>query len=254
MFKLIAIFALSAVLTACASGPPRMPREQINRVLAGKPGAAQPSTIVATELAFARLAREEGQWTAFREFAAPGGVIHGRNGPIDAAAWLAEQSDPAEAVQWEPRSIWMSCDGALAVSLGRFQDPEGLVGTFVTVWQRQRDNEYRWVYDVGALDNPQPAPAAPRADLEGNAIVVTAIDSIEGHVADCPRSGVERPAAPPAQITDGTHTASQTSRDGTLRWRWEQVPQGGRRVIVDYLHENVWEQALDQSLPVTAAD
>lgn len=251
MIRLLSSLAITALLASCASGPRPMPRAQIERALAGAPGEAQPSKIVSAEIAFARMARDEGQWTAFQAFAATGALIHGRNGPIDAAPWLAEQRDPAEAVQWAPRSIWMSCDGALAVSQGRFEDPEGLVGTFVTVWRRQGNNDYRWTYDVAAPDNPQPAPVAPRADLEGDAIVVTALDSIEGHVADCPRRGLEKPAPPMIEVADGIRTESQVSRDRTLRWRWEQAPQGDRRVIVDFLQNGIWERALDQSLPVS---
>ena len=108
-------------------------RERIERVLAGAPGQAQPSEIVAAEIAFARAARENGQWTAFREFLAPGALLHVRSGPIEADPWLAVQTDPPEAVQWGARSVWMSCDGALAVSQGRFREPDGTVGTFVTV-------------------------------------------------------------------------------------------------------------------------
>ena len=57
-------------------------------------------------------------------------------------------------MQWGPRNVWMSCDGKLAVSTGRFRDPEDQVGTFVTVWQQQQRGEYRWLYDTGVVDDP----------------------------------------------------------------------------------------------------
>ncbi len=93
---------------ACAGGgqkPSQRTVAQINRALTNAPGAAQPSTIVAAELAFSRAARERGQWTAFRMFAAPGALLHGKNGPFPIEPWLATQIDPPAAVQWEPRAV-----------------------------------------------------------------------------------------------------------------------------------------------------
>lgn len=249
MRRIAVILGLAAILAACGQQRPRIPEQVINRALAGAPGEAQPSTIVKTELEFARAAREEGQWTAFRAFAAPGAIIHGRNGPIGADSWLAVQSNPDKAVQWEPRSIWMSCDGALAVSTGRFVDPDGLVGTYYTVWERQGDRSYKWTYDVGAPDNPQPPAPEPLSDLGPEDIVVTRLDSIKGLVAHCPRAGEEVPSAPAYTITDDASQGGRMSRDGTLRWRWEHTPEGERRIIVDWLTPGKWQVALDETLP-----
>ncbi|HSJ77306.1 MAG TPA: hypothetical protein VK913_01105, partial [Erythrobacter sp.] len=112
---------LAITLTACASGQrtPGPPRAVINRALANAPGAAQPSTIVAAEIAFSRAARERGQWTAFRQFAAPGALLHGKDGPFPIEPWLATQTDPPVAVQWQTRAVAMSCDGAMAMTQGR---------------------------------------------------------------------------------------------------------------------------------------
>ncbi len=163
----IAAVALAALLAACTSGPPRTPRAVIDRALATAPGAAQPSRVVAAELAFARAAREQGQWTAFRETVAPGGVIHGRTGPFAAEPWLAQQANPAQSVAWAPRAVWMSCDGKLAVTRGRLREPDGKVGTFATVWQQQSNGDYRWIYDIAGLDDPQP-PAGREPEGDGN--------------------------------------------------------------------------------------
>ena len=40
-----------------------------------RPLAANPSGFIAAEIAFSRLAQEKGQWTAFRETAAPEAVM-----------------------------------------------------------------------------------------------------------------------------------------------------------------------------------
>lgn len=245
------IVLLGASLAACSS--PRQSdirRQIIDRALAGAPGQAQPSKIVAREIAFARMAREQGQWTAFSAFAAPGALLHGRDGPVDAKQWLTGRANPAQAVQWDPRSVWMSCDGAMAVSQGRFREPGGTVGNYVTVWALQRGGEFAWTYDIGWPDDPQPPP---RKEFEDGDIVVTSLDAVKADIADCPRRGEAVPPAPAFSIAgdfaEGRADGGQVSGDGTLRWRWEQHGSGARRVVVDYFLRGGWQNALDETLP-----
>ena len=242
---LLVACAIPASLAACAAPRPGPPPKVINRVLATAPGAAQPSTIVAAEIAFARAAREQGQWTAFRQFAAPGALIHAPSGPMPLDSFIAGQADPAEAVQWEPRAVAISCDGALAVSQGRYRDPDGTVGNFVTVWERQGDGQYRYVYDAGGPDVPQPPP---RRQVEDGDIVVTSIDAVLGLVASCPRGEGEVPPPPAIPIGEDGKADARLSRDGTLRWRWEQRTDGTRFAAVDYFYEGRWLSAFEQSL------
>jgi hypothetical protein len=247
------IVASTLALAACAGGggPPKPNKRQmavIDRALARAPGAAQPSTIVAAELAFSRAARERGQWTAFREFAAPAAQLHGDSGPFAILPWLATQTDPAQAVQWSPRVVVMSCDGALAVSKGRFRNPDGTVGNFVTVWERQADGEYRYVFDVGGDDNPQPPPKQ-RAE-EGD-IIVTAIDLVQGLIASCPRPGVPVLPPPPLAIGEDGKEGATLARDGTLRWRWQHRADGTRFIAADYFYEGRWTTPIEQSLAPT---
>ncbi|MCX9145877.1 hypothetical protein [Erythrobacter sp. WG] len=244
------ILASTLALAACtgSGGQPKPTKRQvamIDRALARAPGAAQPSTIVAAELAFSRAARERGQWTAFREFAAPGAMLHGGSGPFAILPWLATQTDPPQAVQWSPRVVVMSCDGSLAVSKGRFRNPDGTVGNFATVWERQANGDYRYIFDAGGDDNPQPPP---RERIEEGDIIVTAIDAVQGLIASCPRAGV--PVAPPPALpigADGTEGGG-LSRDGTLRWRWQHKADGTRFIAADYFYEGRWTTPLEQSL------
>lgn len=245
------VACVSAIgLAACAGGggPPKPNKRMvamIDRALATAPGAAQPSAIVAAELAFSRAAAEQGQWTAFRQFAAPGALLHGEDGPFAILPWLMTQTDPPKAVQWKPRTVVMSCDGALAVSQGRYTDPQGKVGNFVTVWERQTGGEYRYVFDVGGEDVPQPPP---RKRIEEGDIVVTEIDAIQGLVASCPRAGAPVPPPPAIALGEDGKTDAKLSKDGTLRWRWEHRPDGTRYAAAEYWYQGRWVTAIEQSL------
>jgi len=248
----VGLVALSAALalSACSGGggPPKPNKRvvaMIDRALASAPGEAQPSRVVAAEIAFSRAAREQGQWTAFRAFAAPGALIHAAGGPVPLESFIGGAADPAEAVQWEPRAVAMSCDGALAVSQGRYRDPAGRVGNFVTVWERQADGEYRYVFDAGGDDVPQPPP---RARVEDGNIVVTAIDAVLGLVASCPRADGAVPPPPAISVGEDGKADARLSRDGTLRWRWEQRADGTRYAAADYFYEGRWLTAFEQSL------
>jgi hypothetical protein len=247
--------ALSVSLTACAGGggPPKPSKRVvalIDRALATAPGAAQPSTIVAAEIAFARDARELGQWTAFAQYAAPGAMLHGRNGPFPIAPWLAVQTNPPEAVTWKARTVVMSCDGAVAVSQGRLREPDGIVGNFVTVWERQPDGQYRYVFDVGGADVPQPPPP-PKVEAQPGDIVVTEIDAIQGLVATCPRGGAPVPPPPAIALGEDGKTEAHLSRDTTLRWRWEHRADGTRYILAEYFYQGRWLTGIEQSLVPT---
>lgn len=206
---------------------------------------ANPSEVAATDIAFARAARDDGQWTAFRRYAADGAVIHGRNGPIDADPWLAAQDDPPAPVQWTPTAVWSSCDGSTAVTQGKFADPEGQWGYYVTVWERQRDGRYRWVYDMGAPDDELTAAENARREntpTGENAIVIRAIEAIEGRVADCRQRYDKVDMANISPEVSGT--GGRSSRDNSLAWGWTQFADGRRILNLLVARNGKWEQAL----------
>ena len=90
--------ALGLTLVGCAGSP----GEFRNRPL-----AANPSAFIAAEIAFARLAQDKGQWTAFRETAHPDAVMFVPE-RVRAQSWLKTQTDPAEAVKWQLHAVYVS--------------------------------------------------------------------------------------------------------------------------------------------------
>lgn len=211
---LLAISALS--LAACVAGP--NPRDRYSRYL--QP-VAQPSKVVATELAFARAAQKDGQWTAFRKFAADGALIYGRDGAIEAQPILRSLGDPAQAVAWQPHYVWSSCDGSIAVTMGGYREPDGETGSFSTVWQRQRDGEYRYLFDFGFPDENAPE----------------AVEMIETEVADCKKAVA--PGAPEAEMP------LRFSRDHSLAWGFQTVGESERLFGVWLVRGGEWVSVMN---------
>lgn len=240
------VAALGLALTSCASPRPRGPSNTvIERTLSQAPGKAQPSTIVSTELAYARAAKEQGFASAAENFAAIGALIHSENGVVPFANVAAALASANIQTSWAPRVVVKSCDGSLAVSQGRFVDGEGKVGNYVTVWALQSDGSYKWTYDSAGLDDPQPPP---RPEFEDGDIVVTAMDVIDGLIATCARPGEAIPPPPAIPVGEGGASAAQVSRDGTLRWRWEHRSGNVKYVVADYFYEGEWLPAIEESL------
>jgi hypothetical protein len=204
--------AFAAALAACAS-PADARRERLRP-------SANPSAVVAAELAFARAAQEKGQWAAFRQFAADDALMFTPQ-PTPAKAWLKGRAEPPVAVKWQPYEVWMSCDGSLAVTKGAWQRPKG-VGYFTTVWQRQKNGEYKWVLDQGdGLNEPLPEP-----------------EMIAGQVADCSRP------SPPDIPTAAAGRTVGWSNDRTLQWIVEVKPDNSRSFKVHRWTGSGYEEAL----------
>jgi hypothetical protein len=208
------ILAAAALLTALAGGAAAQQSRTPDRFL-----TADPSKVVAAELAFARLAQEKGQWTAFVETSTDKAVMFSP-APVLTHQFLKGRANPAVAVKWQPHQVWMSCDGSLAVTKGAWQRPQG-VGYFTTVWQRQRDGNYKWVMDQGdGLEQPLAEP-----------------EMIGGKVAQCVRRPEafgrrgRTPKAAMASLTAPTCTGDScsgggASADGTLAYRYATTAKG----------------------------
>lgn len=222
----IAALALSAMLLASCSGGSGL-SDRDRRFTRNLRPVAQPGEVVAVELAFARAAQEEGQWTAFAEYATDDAVMFVPQ-PVNAQQWLKGQANPAQAVKWQPHQVWSSCDGSLAVTKGPWQRPDGSQGYFTTVWERQKNGEYKWVMDQGdVLATPLPEP-----------------DMVKAEVADCTR--------PPAPVVmsnrDGNIRSEGRSADDTLYWSVNVRPDGSRSVLVKLSQNGAMENVLSEEV------
>jgi hypothetical protein len=208
----LAALASALLLAGCAPAGPRMGSGDRDREALL---TADPSKVIAAELAFARMAREKGTWTAFRETS------------VDDALWpspaltkvqddLKGQPDPAQPIVWGPDAVWVSCDGTFALSTGPATLANGRRTRFATIWQRQRNLEYKWVLDQGF-------------DLEAD---YSQAEFIGAKVADCPQRDRELRRWRDPEVQQDGAWGTGTSNDGTLVWSTEIAADCSRTLSV----------------------
>ena len=249
---ILALSALSLV-AGCTSAEAQKRNRQVRAAqtfLKTQGSIGDPGRVAAADLAMAKAAREDGTWTALRDFAADDAVMDSGPGYAPAAEVLSGRADPVEPLRWAPSDVWSSCDGRLAVTLGRFLRPNGLVGDYLTVWQLQDDNSYAWIYDTGTPDDPQPAPE-PAADIPDGAIVVPGLRALQGRVADCPRSLAEGETYPelPLAVQPFTTRHAVEAPDKSLMVTRYLGQDGSRSVAVHWVREGEVQLATSLDIP-----
>lgn len=181
------MIALLLALAAAAEAPPQGP--------------------IDAERAFAADAKTIGQWAAFRKWSTDDAVMFVPQ-PTNAHDFLKDRKDPPVAIDWWPTASYMSCDGKLAVNTGGWKRPDGSVGYFSTVWQRQPDGTWKWVVDGGdTLKESRERPKTPLIRTARCADRSTSIDAAAGD--------------------SSTKTGRGASADASLLWWWSATPDGG---------------------------
>ena len=175
-----------------------------------------PSDIVAVELAFNRLAREKGQWTAFRETAADDAVMFVPE-KVLAKDWLKKRADPPAPVQWQPRRVYVSCNGRTAASTGAWQRPDGSRGYFTTIWQLNDKGEWKWALDHGD------SLAKPLAETE----------ALRGYTATCRKAD---------------RSGSGVPQDSSLLWTYDVREDGSRLLRVETWNGSAYDIVIDDKV------
>jgi hypothetical protein len=203
--------------------------------------AAPAQSAIDAERAFAAMAQTQGQWTAFRAYAAPDGITFAPNAS-NAQALLKSLPDPPVAVMWWPGRSWTACDGGLAVNTGPWIRRGGQsTGTFTTIWQRQGDGGWKWLLDHGretpraviASDRPAVMRASCR-NLAGAAVAKPDPDLLSADFLY--QSDKVMPAArrPDFQAVETDRLGGGASRDRSLIWRADGLKgeEGAHRLRV----------------------
>lgn len=115
--------------------------------------------IAETEKAFEKMASEKGIAEAFYHFADENAAIKRNNGIIAGKQNIKDFYNKENlinaTVNWSPDFIEVSDDGTLGYTYGKYlwriEDEDGkiqeLKGVFNTVWKRQKDNNWKYVWD-----------------------------------------------------------------------------------------------------------
>lgn len=106
------------------------------------------------ERAFAKTMadRDHAAFTSFLSeeaiFFGPGKVLHGRQEVTD--GWKRFYDGPQPPFSWEPEQVEVLASGTIALSSGPVFDPDKKrIGTFNSVWRRDKDGKWRIVLDKG---------------------------------------------------------------------------------------------------------
>lgn len=113
--------------------------------------------IVDAEAAFAKMANEYGMNKAFAAYAANDAVLMRGNQIISGREAIVEfmQNQDSKELAWKPEYIDVSNSGDLGYSYGyytfAYPDSSGtsveVKGVFHTVWKRQQDGNWKFVWD-----------------------------------------------------------------------------------------------------------
>ena len=126
-------------------------------------GASALDEVIAVERAFAAETRERGFRDGFLAYVAPNGfTFQGR--PVPARPGLEalpREAPPGPPLFWWPQFAGVANSGDLGFTTGGATIPV----RYFTVWQRQSDGRWKWIYDGGA------PVAAPLPGGEGDPVV-----------------------------------------------------------------------------------
>lgn len=128
--------------------------------------AASPTAVIEAERSFAARAGEIGWVPAFREFVAPDGEIAQATTYAHAPAELANTPDDGNRnLFWWPAYAGVSRDGGFGFTTGpvSFDEARTPRGHYFTVWRRQPDGGWKWIYDGGVGPIAEPNQIAPGA-------------------------------------------------------------------------------------------
>lgn len=200
---------------------------------AAQAAAPMPATAIDAERAFVADAQKIGQWTAFKKWSTPDAMIFAPQ-PVNAHQALAKAKDPPASVFWWPGRSYVSCDGNLAVNTGPWVREYGkAVGYFTTVWVRQPDGGWKWVYDGG--------DELKFARDEGG--------DIKPVIAGCgpvPKAA-DMPTAP-KEFRQPLKNGGGKSADGTLVWQWKVDAAGARHFITMLWDGKAWQPVIDDKI------
>ncbi|MDE3245813.1 MAG: nuclear transport factor 2 family protein [Acidobacteriota bacterium] len=147
----------AAALNATAKKDPSPPKAVTRPEPDARTRAAQ--SLVDAELAFAKMAEEQGSQAAFLKVLDDLGVLF-RPGPVNGKAWLRQRKPDASKLTWFPSFVEVSEAGDLGYTTGPYQwranaeSKQAAHGHFVSIWGR-RAGTWKLLLDMGSAHAAQ---------------------------------------------------------------------------------------------------
>ncbi|WP_242205438.1 YybH family protein [Aestuariivivens insulae] len=113
--------------------------------------------VTQTELDFSKMAQKEGMNKAFLTYVADNAVLLRNDSLIKGRSAIADfmKNSTSKGLKWSPDFVDVASSGDLAYTYGKYtytyQDSTGAEkmssGIFHTVWKRQKDGSWKFVWD-----------------------------------------------------------------------------------------------------------
>jgi ketosteroid isomerase-like protein len=139
--------------------------------------------VVAAERAFAAEAGRRGWVEAFEAHSTSDAIVL-QAGPVNAHQSLAG-IDPANrgdtSLTWGPEFAGISMGGDFGFTTGPYNGGDAAFGQYFTVWRRQADGSWKWIYD-GGTNQTTPTRVDANADVEALTIGARGAGSAEAAI------------------------------------------------------------------------
>ena len=173
--------------------------------------------VVAAERAFAADFPAMGLGGSFRKWSTPDAVLIGGGGPIRSGDAFADASDvrgPDEPlIEWWPTFAGVAMSGEMGFTTGPAARDGARYGHYFTVWVRQADGAWRWVYDGGSGAD---AAAQPGPDSEPLILPTATVGSAGPEAAMAEVTALEAALASALAVDQKAAHLSALADDGRL--------------------------------------
>lgn len=259
------------------------------------PSAADPSPVIAAERAFAARAAEVGVAQSFLDNMSDDAIVFAPDPVIARSVYGARPpgKTPKEGgtlLAWWPNFAGIARSGDLGFTTGPAEANGKRVVHYFTVWRKQPDGRWKWVYDGGADSDASQAPgpdapiqAMPAGDAAPLApsVAMAQVRGAEAALADRAKAdsaGAYRavlvadarvqgsplaPATTPQAVAKELATRAKTiafsplgggaSKAGDLAWTYGDARWSdgrGHYVRIWQRRSGAWKLVFDQILPV----
>jgi ketosteroid isomerase-like protein len=137
----------------------------LNLSCSKKSSATEEGILMKTDRAFSDMSVKEGMFKAFLAYVAEDGVVLRDNSYPDKGKASMEKRfsgkyDTAFVLSWEPLFEKISESGDLGYTYGLHSNTDKKTGeitrgTYVTIWQKQKDGSWKYILDSGTQGLPE---------------------------------------------------------------------------------------------------